>query len=437
MYRESRGERENRRRENFVPRDFRSKRHFMEIRNEVLDFFGVEKGREWLFWAQLDTLIEKSCLFTGEIRPKWLEEGLREFFPEREWQGVPQEIMDYAREEKMHFLIYKDNGVEKIQSEAFLFRLLVDTAYKLVFVHKPIREYKELQDNVLQFIEAKVPADLLNREEVVLRVQKFNRLYLPNLSADENALAAVFSPGVPVWEKIFEEAAEEYSKRRGLAAAEGQQKARVRDIKETGESKQEAVFMTVEEDTAGKIGHDAAGVKGPEEEIGKEEAEKDISRETDILLEKYETTISLLQEEIEEYKNECLDLKREIESLYAYAGQRYETAVKDIIFILNKPEYGHVLSQLFLFAYTGKEFSLEDIRLLLRNFFVALEKVGIKSSDTDRIGAKEVFKAEGIGIDFVVDRDVKEARQITGEIVMPGWKYKGKNIILPVVRVEE
>ncbi|MGB4702178.1 MAG: hypothetical protein WBI01_06735 [Syntrophomonadaceae bacterium] len=109
MYKEKRGERENRRGESFALRDFRSKKPFMEIRNEVLDFFGVERRKEWFFWARLDTMIEKSCFFTRETRPKWLEEGLREFFPEREWQGVPQEVMDYIREEKMHFLIYKED----------------------------------------------------------------------------------------------------------------------------------------------------------------------------------------------------------------------------------------------------------------------------------------------------------------------------------------
>lgn len=444
MYEEKEFKRDYRKERSGERQRYYDEKTLEEIKHEILELFRVEKEKEGLFWAKLDTFIEKNCFFSGGRRDISLQEGWEDFFPEKKGCRIPGEVIDYARKDKMHFLVYRNGRARGIRSEVYLLKLLVDTAFKLAFIRKPAREYQALQDNVLAFVKERVPEELLNMDGLSLRVYKLSRLYLPDLAVDEKELVYVFSQGAAVLEKIFDDAASEYVRRKtavkeavreaesqAARKEEGSGKEAYRNLKEKAASESDAAGAALPEEEQEK-GRDG---KGQENGSSAGKAEVVYSELRD-LLKRYESTISLLQEEIEEYRNECLDLKREIESLYEYASNRYEAAVKDMVLVMNRPEYGYVLSQLFLFACGKREFSLEDIRLFLRNFFVALEKMGVKAEGVEKVGSRGVFSARDIGDSFILDRDIRDAREFAGEFAMPGWQYKGKNVILPLVRVE-
>lgn len=358
----------------------------IRIEEEMLKLFDVRFSNKGEFLAKVDALIVKSSASNSDTRI-WVDlkenwDLFLENFSYRENDEYLEKVLTYLKEIKTYYLIYRNEGVEKIQSTSFILRLLFESGYIL-----NILKYNDLlaaQDNFLRLLK-----DDLQLNENDLRtankvVDDMNKHYQLNKYGTEK-IYPIFKSVQDELGKIFDSVWAEYRRRNPNAKIDEKEEAPAQN-------------------------------QTPNIEYG-------------LLIQELEEKVNLLQEELVKKEKEIIDLS-------TYSIKRYNDGVKDTVKALNDRNMGSVLSRLYLFANDIENFEKEEVKIFIKNLFVALENIGVKPFEVEKLNQSIEITAKDIGIKFILDRDVVSKNIICGKVRFPGWSYKNEAFILPTINVE-
>lgn len=152
------------------------------------------------------------------------------------------------------------------------------------------------------------------------------------------------------------------------------------------------------------------------------------------IIEKLEFDNTILSNEVEELRESLRSLQEEKEQTMMFSVDQYLEGVKSVINALNSPAYGFMLDKLYMLS-RGK---VNDInpKLLGTNLLRAMQEIGIRSNEVEKIGTEVKLNGENI-YEYRVDRGVDFFENIKAVVSSPAWFYKREKIINQLVKIEE
>ncbi|CCJ34129.1 hypothetical protein [Caloramator australicus] len=359
----------------------------IKIEDDMLNLFNIRFSNKGEFFAKVDALIVKSSA-TGSAQRIWVE--LKENwdlylgkYSYVENDAYLEKVLTYLKEVKTYYLIYKNEGIEKIQSNFFILRLLSESGYILNILK--CNDLLSAQDNFIRFLQEDLKLNENDLKIANKALDDMNKHYQLNKYGTEK-IYSIFKSVQSELEKIYASVCNEY-RRRNADATKIDEKEEVH-----------------------------AQNQAPNIEYG-------------LLIQELEEKVNLLQEELIKKEKEIIDLS-------TYSIKRYNDGVKDTLKALNNRNIGAVLSRLYLFANDIENFEKEEVKIFIKNLFVALENIGVKAFEVEKLNQPIEITAKDIGIKFILDRDVVLKDVICGRVRFPGWSYKNEVFILPTINVE-
>lgn len=152
------------------------------------------------------------------------------------------------------------------------------------------------------------------------------------------------------------------------------------------------------------------------------------------IIKKLEFDNIMLTNEVEELRETIRSLQEEKEQTMMYSVYQYLEGIKSVINALNSPAYGFMLDKLYMLS-RGK---VNDInpKLLGTNLLRAMQEIGIRSTEVEKIGTEVELNGENI-YEYRVNKGFDSFENIKGIISSPAWFYKREKIINQLVNIEE
>jgi len=138
------------------------------------------------------------------------------------------------------------------------------------------------------------------------------------------------------------------------------------------------------------------------------------------------------QHSLDGQNEEIINLKKELEYYknlekdgFLLASEQRDTVIKDLFFKLNSSNNGNILDNLFSIAHGYSELSINDIKMILQNFFFVFKSLGITTYDKEKIGTELKISPEQLGTEYRINDNQNICSECLCKVTFPGWLMKG------------
>ena len=347
---------------------------------------GVAQSDRVLFKLKLDALAEIQ-LGNNEYVEYFdsLMHGWEERFPEYKYCD---EVEDYVRQVKYVCTIAFGNKLPLIRSELRFFDLLASVNVKLA-LSNGAENLDQLKKMLLQKTEKFSHDGLKNAFQQSVK----NSIEYYSLDRDGNYSADIKKELVPYRAALLyvdEILIEEIGRREKSSAPSGQAIAQPHNETES--------------------------------EIAKYE------KKYDMLLSQKDAEIYELKRELEYYENiNAQDFRSDF--------SRYDEALTKLFQRMCERKYGAPLNELYLKS-LEEDIKLEEIKTIIKNFLFIFNSMGINPYEIKNVGKTVQFDSDDANVVYSVnEKEIVEGIN-KGRLKYPGWKYNGKEMVLPLIVME-
>lgn len=148
----------------------------------------------------------------------------------------------------------------------------------------------------------------------------------------------------------------------------------------------------------------------------------------DALIAQKDAEILALQKDLEYYEN--LDQRNFRNDIL-----QYDKGLTEVIKKLCERKFGAPLNELYLMSAAKKEITPDNVKSVMQNFLFILNSLGVNPYEIAKLGKTIKFDSEEANIAYTVDETKLIDGINKGVVKYPGWKYKGEELVLPVIEV--